>query len=145
MTDNLPSTRKYFDNVICDAPKEIKSFKDSAILHEDDISEEHKAYLSKGKYDIDYAIGICKMVLGHCEQHKFDTSANLSISLKYSLDKLIKFLESEKRPRCKDPIVLWTCPKCKDSIHVHKSNEDRVICGNCLSDQGIKFLPTIRE
>lgn len=90
--------------------------------------------LTKGKYDIDYSIGICRMVLGHCDHHKICTSANLAISLKHSLNKLIKFLESEKIPKNSNPVILFTCPVCKHSEVICAHIEDKYQCQKCCSE-----------
>lgn len=131
MTKNLPKKQKHNDLI-----KDIKEHEKFVELWEENKRNE---YLTKGKYDIDYAIGICKMVVEHCNQYKFKTSADLSISLKYSLDKLIKFLQSEKQPRSKDPIILWTCPKCKESETIFASTGKDKICNYCKFGKDAEF------
>lgn len=98
---------------------------------EDAIDYELPKGLTKGKYDIDFAIGICDMIISHCEQHKF--SSSLYISLNYSLEKLKKMLEQEKSPKNHNPVILFTCPQCKAQEIIGKM-QDSYQCLECGSD-----------
>lgn len=86
--------------------------------------------LSKGKYDIDFAIGLCNNVIKHCEQHVLQ-AGNFGISLKHSLRKMISFLQQEKQGKQHDPVILWTCDKCKESEPIFVSRAKDHQCNFC--------------
>ena len=54
--------------------------------------------LSKGKYDIYYAMNLLKIILSQVEMYKFQTysAANMSLSMTHSLTRMLNMLEVEE-------------------------------------------------
>jgi hypothetical protein len=108
--------------------KEIKKVKEKKKSYDHQSFEQS---LPQGKYDIDYIINLCEIIMQKCDQLKFNPR-DLEFTLKMSLKSLIAFLEFEKvKDTNREPIIHLTCSKCKFTDIVFKNNASEWKCPSC--------------
>lgn len=92
--------------------------------------------LEKGKYDINYVITLLRIIEGKCEAGKLSPS-DLRFSLQQSCKEMIAHLETERDIKtAKDPVLLMTCEKCKNSELIFKSKCIEWKCNFCEMECG---------
>lgn len=109
---------------------EIELFKKNEISPQTEQIKFLNNTLTRGKYDVDYVINLCKMIETKCHEMRHNPQ-HLQFTLQESLKKLIAFLQVEKIPTSNNPVILFTCSKCKESELIFKKNLPIHKCNFC--------------
>lgn len=87
--------------------------------------------LSRGRYDIDYVINLCKILVERCEALKF-SGHNGMLTIRDSLKKHLAMVEIDKQKmQNKDKIVNLECQLCGKSTLVPAKYISQWECQNC--------------
>lgn len=134
MTENLPSVKTKQD-LTANYEDQVEFYQQKEHTSKRDFLDD----LSKGKYDIDFSIGICQHVIKHCDDHVL-SAGNFGISLKHSLKKLMTFLQQEKQGKQTNPVILFTCEKCQESEPIFAKNAKDHQCNFCYAAKAIEYI-----
>lgn len=97
-------------------------------------SEKCEFSISRGKYDANYVINLCKQIIQKCENEKF-RSTELRFSLQQSLKILIANIECELMTDPTKPKT-FRCDDCGE-IYFTLPKETKVKCPHCLNRKQI--------